>query len=106
MGRSTVRRTLVTFCQWYVRKLDSKPLITQAVTTGVCSSYNDYSTNYFIIIGFVCILGDGVAQMFIEKRQLTSYDIPRSVRMGAIGLMFTVSIDIIYSMLRWLRWLR
>ena len=45
--------------------------------------------------GFVCALGDVIAQTLIEKRQWRSYNVQRTATMGAIGFMFTVGIDII-----------
>ena len=38
----------------------------------------------------MCGLGDVIAQKFIEKRKLAEYDVPRTLRMSAIGLFFTV----------------
>lgn len=38
----------------------------------------------------MCGLGDAIAQVFIEKRELEKYDLHRTVRMTAIGLVFTV----------------
>lgn len=55
-----------------MRTLDSRPLLTQACTTG-----------------FVCGLGDVIAQTLIEKRQLKSYNVRRTATMGAIGFFFT-----------------
>lgn len=43
-----------------------------------------------ILAGFVCGLGDVVAQVLIERKQLNKYDPPRTLRMAAVGLFFTV----------------
>ena len=40
----------------------------------------------------MCGLGDGIAQIFIERRNKEKYDVIRTARMTTIGLLFTVSI--------------
>ena len=40
--------------------------------------------------GLVCGLGDAIAQVFIEKKEFVQYDLHRTARMTAIGLVFTV----------------
>lgn len=77
--------------KWYSGMLDSRPLVTQSVTTG-----NDYVLGAAVAryastpTGLVCGLGDAIAQVFIEKKELVKYDLHRTARMTAIGLVFTV----------------
>lgn len=57
---------------WYVRELNSKPLLTQAVTTGV-------------IYG----LGDIIAQQAVDRRTIREHKWRRTVKVTLIGLCFT-----------------
>lgn len=41
--------------------------------------------------GVVCGFGDVIAQWFIEGKRISQHDVPRTLRMTAIGLFFTVS---------------
>lgn len=54
---------------------------------------------YFLIqimrAGFVCGLGDVIAQNFIEKRRLRDYNVRRTTTMTAIGFLFTVKLKFI-----------
>lgn len=74
MGKARALRVFRTLWRWYCRRLDNRPLFTQAATTGV-----------------VCGVGDSIAQILIEHRELGEYDLHRTVRMTSIGLFFTVS---------------
>jgi len=55
---------------WYLRYLESHPLLTKALSTLV-----------------VVACGDLVAQFVIEKKSLAKYDVARTVRMGFLGLV-------------------
>lgn len=48
---------------------------------------------YVSHVGFVCGLGDVIAQTLVEKKQLRAYNMQRTATMTAIGFLFTVSIS-------------
>ncbi|XP_064381867.1 protein Mpv17-like [Halichondria panicea] len=67
-----LQRIAVRIWKGYVSILDSRPLLTQAITTGV-----------------VCGLGDVIAQSCVEGRRWKQYSLQRTAKMAAIGLCFT-----------------
>ena len=48
---------------------------------------------YVSLVGFVCGLGDIIAQTLVEKKQLRAYNMQRTATMTAIGFLFTVGIS-------------
>ena len=87
-----MRRILVVVWNLYNRALDSRPLLTQAATTGRDHGLFPHSLAcHALCAGFVCGRGDVIAQGLIEGKRLKQYDLPRTVRMTAIGFFFTVS---------------
>lgn len=48
----------------------------------------------FCLAGFASGLGDGIAQLLIERNGIEAYDVLRTARMAAIGLFLTVSVPI------------
>lgn len=66
--------------------------MTQAVTTGILYGYVLLSSLQEVVFtGFVCGLGDAIAQVFIDRRKFNRYDLYRTARMASIGFFFTVS---------------
>ena len=63
---------------WYDGMLETRPLVTQAISTGV-----------------ICGIGDVIAQELIEKKGWDKYDVRRTAKFSVIGLLFIVSV------LRW-----
>lgn len=64
------------------------------MTPVFCIIYHAFHLSFMFTVGFVCGLGDVIAQAFIEKRQLKNYNVHRTVTMTAIGFLFTVSIHV------------
>ena len=60
---------------WYDGMLETRPLVTQAISTGV-----------------ICGIGDVIAQQLIEKKGWQKYDARRTVKFSMIGLLFIVSV--------------
>ena len=59
---------------WYDGVLERRPLVTQAISTGV-----------------ICGIGDVIAQELIERKGWEKYDIRRTAKFSMIGLLFIVS---------------
>lgn len=94
--------------KWYVELLHTRPWVTQAATTGKdafsCKKAKKQHFHFDVIIilfffvandfsvrtGFICGLGDVVAQQCIERRGVAGHSWSRTRNMAAIGFCFTV----------------